>query len=256
MSGDDAGQDSGGGDFDFGKKTFDAGVEASEETDPTKFIQQLSGKLGQSIRDYSEKNGQADLELEKFAINSVISATHTGDMTDEDKNDIIKKIETSGSSDTPSDDDFGDTPDGEEETGEEDMDFGGTDESVIYEFDENNPSGCLPLEMQFPNGYPKNENSIGILPKDHKQVFVNAKLGVDELENKKMDESLSNNLNLSIFTGDKIRNFIQKKINEMQERPVVEPVVVPVVKPDEQPTRRQKPWKVRPNISPEPKLEK
>jgi hypothetical protein len=50
------------------KEPFDAGVEANEETDPKKFIEQLSGKIGQSLRKFTETQGQPDFELEKFAI--------------------------------------------------------------------------------------------------------------------------------------------------------------------------------------------
>lgn len=81
----------------FDDTPFDAGVEADEETDPKKFIEQLTGKLGQSLRKYTEEQGQPDFELEKFAINSLISATHTSEMDDEDRKDIIKKINTAGS---------------------------------------------------------------------------------------------------------------------------------------------------------------
>jgi hypothetical protein len=83
----------------FDDTPFDAGVEADEETDPKKFIEQLTGKLGQSLRKYTEEQGQPDFELEKFAINSVISATHTAEMDAEDRKDIIKKVNTAGSKD-------------------------------------------------------------------------------------------------------------------------------------------------------------
>lgn len=220
-------------------------MQASEEDDPTKYIQQLSGKLGQSIRDYTEKQGQADLELEKFAINSVVSATHTADMTPEDRNDIIKKIDKSGSQDNPTNDDFGDVtsggPDNTPEDGEQEDEP--TEENVLHEI---NPSGCFSLESQ-----------IGILPKDHKQVFADAKLGVDETENKKIVDGLSIDENMGIFGENKIKQIIMQKIHEMVEfeAPVKEPVVVPVVKPDDQPTRRQRPWRVNPNPEPEPKAE-
>jgi hypothetical protein len=81
----------------FDDEPFDAGVDADEGEDPKKFIQQLSGKLGQSLRDYEEGLDSPDFELEKFAINSVISATNTSEMDKEDQEDIIKKVETSGS---------------------------------------------------------------------------------------------------------------------------------------------------------------
>jgi hypothetical protein len=84
----------------FSDEPFDAGVEADEETDPKKFIQQLTGKLGQSLRKYTEEQGQPDFELEKFAINSLLSATHTAEMDNEDQKDIINKVKKSGIKDT------------------------------------------------------------------------------------------------------------------------------------------------------------
>jgi hypothetical protein len=80
----------------FDDTPFDAGVEADEDEDPEKYIQQLAGKLGTTLRKYTEDNGEPDFELEKFAINSVISATHTAEMDNEDQKDIIKKIKSSG----------------------------------------------------------------------------------------------------------------------------------------------------------------
>ena len=80
----------------FDDTPFDAGVEADEDEDPEKYIQQLAGKLGTTLRKYSEDKGQPDFDLEKFAINSVISATHTAEMDEEDQKDIIKKIKNSG----------------------------------------------------------------------------------------------------------------------------------------------------------------
>ena len=81
----------------FDKEPFDAGVEVDEKEDPKKFIQQLAGKIGQSLRDYEKGLDNPDFELEKFVINSVISATNTADMDKDDQKDIIDKIETSGS---------------------------------------------------------------------------------------------------------------------------------------------------------------
>ena len=42
----------------FDAEPFDAGVEADEQSDPKKFIEQLTGKLGQSLRKYNEDQGQ------------------------------------------------------------------------------------------------------------------------------------------------------------------------------------------------------
>lgn len=75
------------------KPKFDAGVEADEEEDPKKYIQQLSGKLGQNLRTYVDENGKKDPKLEKYAINTVISASDIENMDSEDLNDIRKKLE-------------------------------------------------------------------------------------------------------------------------------------------------------------------
>lgn len=83
----------------FDDEPFNPGVEASEEEDPKKFIEQLTGKLGQSLRAYTESQGQPDFDLEKFAINSLLSATHTAEMTPEDQKDIISKVKKSGAGD-------------------------------------------------------------------------------------------------------------------------------------------------------------
>ena len=124
--GDDSEDESFGGedepkdDKPFDDEPFDAGVEADEDEDPKKYIQQLAGKIGQSLRDYEKDLDNPDFELEKFVINSVISATNTSEMDKEDQEDIIKKVETSGSDDEPK----GDEKDASEpaEDGEDEID--------------------------------------------------------------------------------------------------------------------------------------
>jgi len=74
----------------FGKEKFDAGVEADEATDPKKFIEQLSGKLAQSLRAYNETT--KDIELNKFVINSLVPAA-IPQMDSENAQDVIKKVQ-------------------------------------------------------------------------------------------------------------------------------------------------------------------
>ena len=74
----------------FGKEKFDAGVEADEATDPKKYLEQLTGKLAQSLRDYNETN--QDIELNKFIINSLVPAS-VPKMSSEDAQDVIKKVQ-------------------------------------------------------------------------------------------------------------------------------------------------------------------
>ena len=129
----------------FDDKPFDAGVEADEETDPKKFIEQLTGKLGQSLRKYNEEQGQPDFDLEKFVVNSVLSATHTSEMDEDDKKDIIKKVNTAGNDESNDDGNSSNdnsTDDGSNEFGDDDnggdmgnVDNGGEEdlEETVYE---------------------------------------------------------------------------------------------------------------------------
>jgi hypothetical protein len=124
----DGGEEPTNDDKPFDDEPFDAGVDADEETDPKKFIEQLTGKLGQSLRKYTEEQGQPDFDLEKFAINSLLSATHTSEMDNEDRKDIIKKINTAGNGEDNEDDNSDNEDDSNDDFGDSDEsgdDFGG-----------------------------------------------------------------------------------------------------------------------------------
>lgn len=94
---------------------FDAGVEADEDTDPKKFIQQLTGKLSQSLNSYNNEQGQPDAELCKYVGKMILKQAAKG-LDDAGKKELIKAINTA---DTAPDDN------GEEEmpddTGSEEM---------------------------------------------------------------------------------------------------------------------------------------
>ncbi len=60
------------------------------DEDPIKVIQKLTGKLSQKIRDAEEVLTDKDI---KYTLNSIISATNIAKLTDEDKADVINKIE-------------------------------------------------------------------------------------------------------------------------------------------------------------------
>ena len=75
---------------------FDAGVEADEETDPKKYIQQLTGKLSQTLNSYNNENGEPDTELGKYVLGMLIKQGTKG-MDDKDRKEIIKKINTNNS---------------------------------------------------------------------------------------------------------------------------------------------------------------
>ena len=81
-------------DMDMGDEEVDMEMDTEEgdmesEDDVTKKVQKYTGKIGQMLRDMEE----ADPELEKYVINSIISALHFDEMDEGDKEDIIAKIE-------------------------------------------------------------------------------------------------------------------------------------------------------------------
>lgn len=78
---------------------FDAGVEADESNDPKKYIQQLAGKLSQSLRQYNEKLPSADVDLNKYVAGMTNDAAVEG-LTPEDVEEIIGKIKSDETNDS------------------------------------------------------------------------------------------------------------------------------------------------------------
>lgn len=115
---DPMGEEPKGQNADFGGN-FDAGVEADEETDPEKFIQQLTGKLSQSLKKYNDENGDDESGLNKYVAGMIATQAAKG-LTDSEKNEIIKKINSGEVEDEePVDDEMGNEDGGEIETPEE-----------------------------------------------------------------------------------------------------------------------------------------
>ena len=83
------GGDPGMGDDQFGGN-FDAGVEADEDTDPENYIQQLTGKLSQSLKDYDDQN-PGKLDLDKYVIGMIVKQAVKG-MDEGERKKVIKKI--------------------------------------------------------------------------------------------------------------------------------------------------------------------
>lgn len=109
----------------FDDEPFDPDVDADEETDPKKFIQQMAGKIAQSLRSYTKDEGEPDFELEKFVINSIISATNTSQMDKSDQKDIINKIKEAGDNQEGGDelsDELADEPKSDEVDDETELD--------------------------------------------------------------------------------------------------------------------------------------
>jgi len=169
----------------FDDEPFDAGVEADEESDPKKFIQQLTGKLGQSLRKYNEEQGQPDFELEKFAINSLLSATHTSEMDAEDQKDIINKVKSSGKDDDMSSEQPAEEPMDDEQPAEEPSD----DEQPAEE-----PSDDENLDFGGEEGI--EENMMTINPK---KLSIFAPEGSEEAEYQKTHNPIERESNNYMF---------------------------------------------------------
>lgn len=86
----DMGDENMGNEFDT---NFDAGVDANEETDPKKYIQQLTGKLSQSLRKYNSEQPQVDSELSKYVAGMIVKQAIEG-LDEKDTADILKKIKS------------------------------------------------------------------------------------------------------------------------------------------------------------------
>ena len=72
---------------------FDAGVEADEEADPKRYIQQLTGKLSQSLRSYNQGLPQPDAELDKYVAGMIVKQAVEG-LSAEDRGEILSKVES------------------------------------------------------------------------------------------------------------------------------------------------------------------
>lgn len=247
--GDLGNEENDGSDKPFDKEPFDAGVEADEESDPKKYIEQLTGKLGQSLRKYNEQNGQPDLELEKFAINSLISATHTSEMDDNDREDIINKVNTAGNNDKDSevsgfDDSNNNTNNNNDNNIGGDDEFGDINQSIGNN-DEEDLEEVKIIETQ--NLFLKEPVKCNMFQPGSNDVLKNS-----------VNEGFNYSKKNSIFGKTKILNKLHESLNQddMRELQPAEPEVKPEIKPDTtpvKPSRRNKPFLPMPEVQPDPK---
>ena len=151
---------------DFGGN-FDAGVEADENTDPEKFIQQLTGKLSQSLKKYNDENPDDESGLNKYVAGMVATQAAKG-LTDPEKEEIIKKINA-----------------GEDEEPTDDM----SDEEI------GNDEG-----MEMPDGMPKNESRKYKFSK--KQIMEN----ITTMQEPRDDKKVRKDTNKSPKVKNSVRN--------------------------------------------------
>lgn len=260
----------------FDDEPFDAGVEADEDSDPKKYIEQLTGKLGQSLRKYNESQGQPDYELEKFAINSLLSASHTSEMDENDQSDIIKKVKTAGNNDDNQDNnqsdnggnDNDDNDNGSDSDGNSGSDFGSDMDSSEKEGDSDlNEEEKTSIFLD----KPKKNNMFQIGSNDvlkescwkgYKAVGMKEKNGKQVPNCVPIDEVLHISKKSSIF--DKIKSKLQETFNQDDEK-MAEPMTEPAVKPAPvktpkttpiAPSRKNKPFLPMPEVQPDPKATK
>jgi hypothetical protein len=79
-----------GDDMNYGAD-FDAGVDADENTDPKKYIQQLTGKLSQILRKYNQSLPQPDADLDKYVAGMIVKQAIEG-LPQEDVSEILDKV--------------------------------------------------------------------------------------------------------------------------------------------------------------------
>lgn len=235
------------------KEPFDAGVEADENEDPKKYIEQLTGKLGQSLRSFEETNG-VDFELEKFAINSLLSATHTSEMDDNDRADIIKKVNTAGDNDESS------------EVSDIDGSNGNPDDNNGNNDGGNNEFGDFSQSSNNNNEEGLEETEAQIF--ETEDLFLKEPVRCDmfqpssgEAFKKRTGKDLNESEKNSIFGKINIRKRLHESLNQdnmtrletSPAEPEVKPAVKPSTVPAPTPTRRNKPFLPMPEVEPDPK---
>ena len=114
--------ENGGGENQF-DTNFDAGVEADEESDPKTYIQQLTGKLSQSLNSFNNEQGP-DPGLSKYVASMIVTAA-CKNLDDKAKKEIIEKINSAKG-------DAEDMPDNGELENSDNMGDGGDLQEMVF----------------------------------------------------------------------------------------------------------------------------
>ena len=183
------------------------GLEDDEEGGPSnlKLIQKLTGKLSQKLRMFDKDKGLDSQDI-KYVINSIVSAIDLNKLDDDDREDIVDKIEGF--------DEYGKEGEGELNFGEEDFDFGG-DEMPTDEM----PTDEMPTDDM---GTPEPETKEGY------QSVMDSIFGESQVEKvlsgyfniKNEEKPVLENKNKVDFLKSKINKINQK--NDIQEYSISE----------------------------------
>jgi hypothetical protein len=184
------------------------GLEDDEEeggSSNLKLIQKLTGKLSQKLRMFDKDKGLDSQDI-KYVINSIVSAIDLNKLDDDDREDIVDKIEGF--------DEYGKEGEGELNFGEEDFDFGG-DEMPTDEM----PTDEMPTDDM---GAPEPETKEGY------QSVMDSIFGESQVEKvlsgyfniKNEEKPVLENKNKVDFLKSKINKINQK--NDIQEYSISE----------------------------------
>jgi len=173
---------------------IDIDEEGDEEDDGdgyTKKIQKYTGKIGQMLRDKDEP----DPELDKYVINSIVSAIDWEEIPDEDVEDIIAKIE------------------GEDEEDDE-LEGGGSFEDgdvedVDIDIDEEDPFESEELaESDEKEDLEGGIDTLQKALKQHEEAVIKLKKDIEDLKKDEVSESKT-------FSKKQLmENFLKKNINK------------------------------------------
>jgi hypothetical protein len=229
----------------FDAEPFNAGVEADEESDPKKFIEQLTGKLGQSLRKYNEAQGNPDFELEKFAINSLLSASHTSEMQPQDQDDIIKKVKEAGNQ-NDDEDNTDDSKDNSNNNGSNDDGSNGEFTGNVGGNDHAAPASTAPTSNGMAENVEENEEGFLIKPK---KMSIFAPEGSEEANFKhKIVEKLHETFNQE---DEMSAPLLEPMVKPAPTKPA--PLRTPNTQPSIAPSRKNKPFLPMPEVTPDPK---
>ena len=179
--------------FDEEEVVDDSEVEDEEEGDSyTKKIQKLTGKVAQMLRDKDEP----DAELDKYVINSIISAIDWEEIPDEDVEDIIAKIEGE------------DEEDGEVE-GDVEVDFEeeGDDSEVEMEVEDEITESEEKAEE-------KSINTLETALKQHEDAVIDLKKEIKDLkQDEEVEEKEEKNESRTFSKKQLMESFLKKNAN-------------------------------------------
>jgi hypothetical protein len=170
------------------------GIDSDEEGGPMslKMIQKLTGKLSQKIRSLDKDKGMDSQDI-KYVINSIISAIDLKNLDDDDREEIVDKIEGF-------DDEYGTEGEGELDLSGEDM----------------GDMGDMGSEIE-----PEIEPEMGVGTEEPKEGYQNVMDSI--FSESKIDKLLSNYFNIKteekpIIEHRTKMNYLGKKIQKIEQK--------------------------------------